>query len=208
MQDIIQKRKKNVMKLSKNLKICQSSFLTNAPTQRKLRQYLQIKLALQSSFVTQMICLLLPRLQLAIEHNYKCLVGHPLCQQVFWQSPFSSGYALAWVAYKIPNLAYLPSTFVSSIFGTCVSLYLDWTICQWKAKNWWKWTISVWNQKVEYKKWSTKSPSLSRKCFNSIIDFTAQKHLKLDVPVNRMIVFTGYYIVFVLVLASSILNKS
>ena len=29
--------------------------------------------------------MLLPRLQLAIEHNYKCLVGHPLCQQVFRQ---------------------------------------------------------------------------------------------------------------------------
>ena len=27
--------------------------------------------------------MLLPRLQLAIEHNYKCFVGHPLCQQVF-----------------------------------------------------------------------------------------------------------------------------
>ena len=144
--------------------------------------------------------MLLPRLQLAIEHNYKCLVGHPLCQQVFRQYFHQD---MPWHGKPIKfQILHIFLQLVLAPFLVLVSHFI------WIGQH-----VSEKRRIDEnepslfgIKKWSTKSPSLSQKCFNSIIDFTAQKHLKLDVPVNRMI--TGYYIVFVLVLASSILNKS
>ena len=144
--------------------------------------------------------MLLPRLQLAIEHSYKCLVGHPLCQQVFRQYFHQD---MPWHGKPIKfQILQIFLQLVLAPFLVLVSHFI-W-IGQYVSE---KRRIDE-NEPSLFgiKKWSTKSPSLSQKCFNSIIDFTAQKHLKLDVPVNRMI--TGYYIVFVLVLASSILNKS
>ena len=146
--------------------------------------------------------MLLPRLQLAIEHNYKCLVGHPLCQQVFRQYFHQD---MPWHGKPIKfQILHIFLQLVLAPFLVLVSHFI-W-IGQYVSE---KRRIDE-NEPSLFgiKKWSSKSPSWPRKCFNNIIDFTTQKHLKLDVPVNRMIIFTGYYTIFAFVLASSILHKS
>ena len=58
------------------------------------------------------------------------------------------------------------------------------------------------------RKWNEKDAPWIRKIYNKIIDFAFEKQLKLNVPVNRFIIFTGYYILFVLLLAYIVWDKS
>ena len=111
---------------------------------------------------------------------------------------FPSGYALAWEAINIPNHTYFPSNCVCSLYGDWIGKYVS------EKRG-----INT-NEPSLFgiKKRSTSSPSWHRKCFNGIIDYTTQKQLKLDVPVNRMIIFTGYYFIFAMFLACLILDKS
>ena len=146
--------------------------------------------------------MLLPRLHLAIEHNYKCFVGHPLCQQVFQQS-FHQG--MPWhgkslgfqILHSLMQFLFAP---LMVFMWTFFKLGKDISHSRGIDKN----DPSLYG----IKKWKTKDPSLPRRCFNKIIDYSVQKQPKLDVPVNRLIIFTGYYILFVIGLAYVVWDKS
>ena len=146
--------------------------------------------------------MLLPRLQLAIEHNYKCFVGHPLCQQVF-RKYFHQD--MPWHGKPLKfQILHIFLQIVSAPFMVivCTFIWIGKYVSEKRGINT--------NEPSLFgiKKWSTSSPSWHRKCFNGIIDYTTQKQLKLDVPVNRMIIFTGYYFIFAMFLACLILDKS
>ena len=145
--------------------------------------------------------MLLPKLHLAIEHNYKCFVAHPMSQQVF-QHSFHKG--MPWhgkplhlqIFHSILQVVLAPFLVIMWVF-----VWIGKNVSEIRGID--KDELSLYG----IKKWNSSNPSMARKCFNKIIDYTNKKQLKLDVPLNRLIIFTGYYILFVVSLLYVVWDK-
>ena len=125
--------------------------------------------------------MVLPRLHLAIEHNNRGFVGHPMCQQVFSKT-FHQG--MPWNGKPLWfQILHIVSQFLLAPFLVLMSLLIK------IGKD-----LSDKNNPSFFgiRKWNENDPSLMRRYFNKIIDFAFKKQLKLDVPINRFMIFTGY----------------
>mgnify|MGYP006888586200 CR=1 FL=1 len=146
--------------------------------------------------------MMLPRLHLAIEHNHKEFVGHPLCQQVFMQSyrqgvPFHGHSFIFQILHLILQIILSPILVAMTLF-----IWIGKNVSQRCGIN--KDIPALFG----YKKWHVNNVSWIRKSINAIIDFAFYTKLSLEVPLNRFIIDTGYYIIFVAVLGYTVLNKS
>ena len=155
-----------------------------------------------SKYFRRSLNMMLPRLHLAIEHNHKEFVGHPLCQQVFMQFyrqgvPFHGHSLIFQILHLILQIILAP-------------ILVGMTLFIWVGKN-----VSLRfgiDKDIPalfgYKKWHVDNISWTRKSINLIIDFAFYTRLSLEVPLNRFIIDTGYYIIFVILLGWTVLNKS
>ena len=109
--------------------------------------------------------------------------------------------ALARKTITLTNLSFNTSSCVSSFFGDHVVVWIGRNVSDMHGID--KGELSLYG----IKKWNSSNPSMARKCFNKIIDYTNKKQLKLDVPLNRLIIFTGYYILFVVSLFYVVWDK-
>ena len=155
-----------------------------------------------SKYFRHSLNMMLPRLHLAIEHNHKEFVGHPLCQQVFMQCyhkgvPFHGQSLMFQILHMLLQIILSPALVAMTIFiWTGKKVNLTFGI----AKD----VPSLFG----IKKWHADKVSLARKCINAVIDFAFNTQLSLEVPLNRFIIDTGYYIIFVALLGITVLNKS
>jgi hypothetical protein len=136
-----------------------------------------------------------PRLRLAIEHNHKEFVGHMFCQQTLRQE-WHGG--IAWqgrpVTYKL--LHFVLQVLLAPIF---VSILLITDMGR-DLKDLWNVNIPT----VEM----VKAAKMPKKAMLWFIYQSNHVKLNLDVPLNRFLVFTGYYVIFVgLVLKTTLANE-
>jgi hypothetical protein len=144
----------------------------------------------------------LPRLHLAIEHNHKEFVGHALCQQVFRHFYEQN------VPWHAKSLRFKFLHFLLQIL--MAPILVGMSLFSWIGKEISsRYGISV-NEPSLYgfKKCFDEEMSWTRSFFNKAIDYFTHNQLSLNVPLNRFLIFTGYYIIFVILLIGAILNKS
>ena len=155
-----------------------------------------------SKYFRRSLNMMLPRLHLAIEHNHKEFVGHPLCQQVFMQCyrqgvPFHGHSFIFQILHLILQRILAPILVAMTLF-----IWIGKNVSQRCGIN--KDIPSLFG----YKRWHVDNVSWIRKSINAMIDFAFYTKLSLEVPLNRFVIETGYYIIFVLVLGYTVLNKS
>ena len=155
-----------------------------------------------SKYFRSSLNMMLPRLHLAIEHNHKEFVGHPLCQQVFMQSyrqgvPFHGHSFIFQILHLILQIILAPILVAMTLF-----IWIGKNVSQRCGIH--KDIPALFG----YKKWHVDNVFWTRKCINAIIDFAFYTKLSLEVPLNRFIIDTGYYVFFVILLGYTVLNKS
>ena len=155
-----------------------------------------------SKYFRSSLNMMLPRLHLAIEHNHKEFVGHPLCQQVFMQSyrqgvPFHGHSFIFQILHLILQIILSPILVAMTLF-----IWIGKNVSQRCGIN--KDIPALFG----YKKWHVDNVSWIRKSINATIDFAFYTKMSLEVPLNRFIIDTGYYILFVFILGYTVLQKS
>ena len=146
--------------------------------------------------------MVLPRLHLAIEHNHKEFVGHALCQQVFGHFYEEN------VPWHGKNLRF---KFLHALLQILMApILVGMSLFAWAGKE-----ISSRHGIDEnepslygFKKCYEENMSWKRSLFNKTIDYFTLNQLSLNVPLNRFLIFTGYYIIFVGLLIGAIIEKS
>ena len=146
--------------------------------------------------------MVLPRLHLAIEHNHKEFVGHALCQQVFGHFYEEN------VPWHGKNLRF---KFLHALLQILMApILVGMSLFAWAGKE-----ISSRHGIDEnepslygFKKCYEENMSWKRSLINKTIDYFTLNQLSLNVPLNRFLIFTGYYIIFVGLLIGAIIEKS
>ena len=155
-----------------------------------------------SKFFSYAQNMVLPTLQMAIEHNHKEFVGHSLCQQVFrhfyHQSiPWHGKSLRLRFLHLFLQVLLAPISVAMSLFvwiGKDVS-----SKCGIDEKE-----LSLYG----FRRSTDEDASLIRKFFNKTLDQLTHKQLSLNVPLNRFLIFTGYYFIFVVLIVGAILEKA
>ena len=144
----------------------------------------------------------LPRLHLAIVHNHKEFVGHALCQQVF-RHFYEQNVPWHGKSLGFKFLHFLLQTLMAPVL-VFMSLFA------WIGKEMSSRHGICENEPSLYgfKKCYEEDMSWSRSFFNKTIDCFTLNQLSLDVPLNRFLIFTGYYIIFVGLLIGAMVEKS
>ena len=146
--------------------------------------------------------MVLPILQMAIEHNHKEFVGHSLCQQVFRHFYHQS---IPWhgKSLRLRFLHLLLQVLLAPV-SVAMSLFV------WIGKDVSsKYDIDEKDPSLYgFKKSTDEDVSLTRKFFNKTLDQLTHKQLSLNVPLNRFLIFTGYYFIFVVLIVGAILEKA
>lgn len=146
--------------------------------------------------------MVLPRLHLAIEHNHKEFVGHALCQQVFrhfyeqnvpWHGK-SLSFKFFHSLLQILMAPILVGMSLFALIGKEVSSRYG------IDEN----EPSLYGFKKSYE----EDMSWTRSFFNKTIDYFTLTQLSLNVPLNRFLIFTGYYIIFVGILVGAMVEKT
>ena len=144
----------------------------------------------------------LPKLHLAIEHNHKEFVGHALCQQVFRRFYEQN------VPWHGKSLRFKFLHFVLQILMAPILVVMS--LFAWIGKE----ISSIHgigkNEPSLYgfKKYYEEDVSWKRSLFNKTIDYLTLNQLSLNVPLNRFLIFSGYYLIFVTILVAAILAKT
>ena len=146
--------------------------------------------------------MVLPILQMAIEHNHKEFVGHSLCQQVFRHFYHQS---IPWHGKSL-RLKILHMFLQILLAPILVAM----TLFVWIGKDVSsKYDIDEKDPSLYgFKKSTDEDVSLTRKFFNKTLDQLTHKQLSLNVPLNRFLIFTGYYFIFVILIVGAILEKA
>ena len=146
--------------------------------------------------------MVLPTLQMAIEHNHKEFVGHSLCQQVFRNFYHQT---IPWHGKSLRlRLLHLLLQILLAPISVAMSLFV------WIGKDVSsKYGIDEKESSLYgFRRTNDEEPSLTRKFFNKTLDELTHKQLSLNVPLNRFLIFTGYYFIFVVLIVGAILEKA
>lgn len=132
-----------------------------------------------------------PRIRLAIEHNHKEFVGHMYCQQMLrnvwhgnipWQgAPFT--FKIAHVLLQVILAPFYSAIVILATIGRDLHQL-----------------INVNDTDTTHSKWIPKT-------FLKFISKSVDSKLNLDIPLNRFLVFTGYYVLFLVLLIWTIFDE-
>ena len=146
--------------------------------------------------------MMLPRLHLAIEHNHKEFIAHPLSQEVF-RHFYQQSIPWHGKSFRL-RLFHLLLQFLLAPFLVVLSAFT------WIGKNVSsKFGIDEKEPSLYgFKKRHEEENSWSTRFFNKTIDQLTYKQLSLNVPLNRFLISFGYYVIFVVLLVCAILEKA
>ena len=144
----------------------------------------------------------LPRLHLAIEHNHKEFVSHALCQQVF-RHFYEQNVPWHGKSLRFKFLHILLQILMAPIL-------VGMSLFTWIGKEFSSRYGIKENEPSLYgvKKCYEEDMSWQKSFINKIIDYFTLNQLSLNVPLNRFLIFSGYYFIFVGLLVGAIVDKS
>ncbi len=135
-----------------------------------------------------------PRLRLAIEHNHKEFVGHMYCQQTLRQEWHGNvSWQAAPTIFKMIHLIYI----------SFMAPFLAWFALMKQIGRDLQETYDI----APISRSDNKDAVWWKKWFHHFINFSVQK-THLDVPLNRFLIFTAWYIVYVGFVLDTILDDS
>lgn len=134
-----------------------------------------------------------PRLRLAIEHNHKEFVGHMYCQQTLRQQWHGD---MIWegkaFTYKILHL----------LFQVVLApLYVTMFLIAEVGRDW----LKLREKPVPTKEEIKKTQGCHKRMYLQYLRLSNTITLNLDIPFNRFLMFSGYYVIFVALILTAIL---